>query len=261
MSGSAPSSCPTPRAGGHRCKKRRCPSCGVLWAGDTRKRLLVNLAAYGGDVALVTITAPGSDRLGNERAMYDWNRTAPARWRSLHRAARQRAVRQHGKLSMPAWSWEYQRRGALHKHVIVGVHTARERAAAGTYVQALHELRHQYDFGFVDRGRRHAGTRSLEVIPAERAGRYVAKYLSPLGADGKPTLSDTVTRRDVVPPLVVYVSRELTAVTGVTMRYLRHVRYCWVLGIDPRTGEVLAEREAPRPRSDLVVELAPALGP
>jgi hypothetical protein len=64
----------------------------------------------------------------------------------------------------------------------------------------------------------------------------VAKYLSPLDAAGKPTLSETVTRPDV-PPLVAYVSRTLTAETGVTMRYLRWRRRAWVLRLDPDTGE------------------------
>lgn len=237
MSGQWASPCPKPRPGGHRCKSRRCPSCGVLWAGDTRRRLLANISAYDGPVALVTVTAPGKARLPNREAMWRWNTTAPARWRELHRAAAQIARRKHGKLTLLAWTWEYQRRGALHKHPVLGVKTARELAAAHTYVQALHDLAGVYGFGFVDRGRAHGGKRSLEVIPAERAGRYVAKYLSPLDAAGKPTMSETVTRPDV-PPLVAYVSRTLTLQTGVTMRYLRWCRLAFVLGIHPDTGEL-----------------------
>jgi hypothetical protein len=184
----------------------------------------------------VTITAPGRDVLPDETAMRRWNVTAPRRWRALHRAAAQIARRKHGRFSLLTWTWEYQRRGALHKHLVIGTQTARELAAAHTYVAALAQLRTAYGFGFVDRGRKVGTRRVLEVIPAQRAARYVAKYLSPLDAAGKPTLSETVTRPDV-PPLVAYVSRTLTAETGVTMRYLRWRRRAWVLRLDPDTGE------------------------
>lgn len=259
MSGLSASPCPRPRPGGHRCKSRRCPSCGVLWAGDTRKRLLVNIEAYGGSVALVTATAPGADRLPDRQAMWRWNRTAPARWRAMHKAAAQIARRRHGKLTLLAWTWEYQRRGALHKHLVLGVETPRELAAAHTYVNALHELRQAHDYGFIDRGRAHGGKRSLALIPAQRASRYVAKYLSPLDGEGKPTMSETVTRPDV-PSLVAYVSRVLTLRTGVTMRFLRYVRLCFVLGIDPRTGELATSVAVVNGVAEPVV-CTPARGP
>lgn len=200
-------------------------------------------------MALVTVTAPGRDRLPDGAAMEAWNRTAAERWRCLHRAASQRARRKHGRFALVAWTWEYQRRGALHKHVVVGVGSARELAAAHTYVQALHELRGAYDFGFVDRGRKVGGRRMLEVVPPARAGRYVAKYLSPL-QDGKPTLSETVMRPDV-PPLVAYVSRSMTSRTGVTMRFLRWRRFAWAMGLPnfhPLTGELVwsIEQQAAR---------------
>lgn len=249
-------SCPRPRAGGHRCRSRRCPSCGVLWAGDTRKRLLVNVEAYGGDVALVTVTAPGTEQLPDTAAMRRWNASAPVRWRSLHRAAAQIARRRHGAFTLLTWTWEYQRRGALHKHLIVGVATARERAAAQTYVNALSDLRTQYGFGFVDRGKAHGGRRSLELIPATRAARYVAKYLAPLDGTGKAAISETVLREDV-PPMVVYVSRKLTSSTGCTMRRLRHVRRCYMLRVDPDTGETLSSlvERAARGRQDALERL------
>lgn len=196
---------------------------------------MANVTAYGGSVALVTITAPGRDVLGHDGdglvhdlAAWRWNGTAASRWREMHRAAAQIARRRHGVLSVLAWSWEYQRRGVLHKHVVVGVHTARELGAAHTYVQALHELRDRYGFGYVDRGRRHGGKRSLEVVPPTRAARYLAKYLAPIDREtGKLVLSETVLRPDV-PPLVVYVSRALTVRTNCTMRELRRVRWVFV---------------------------------
>jgi hypothetical protein len=217
----------------------------VLWAGDTRVRLLANVEHYGGDVAVVAITAPGRDLLPDQTAIWGWNRSAAARWRRLHRAAAQRVRRDRGlQLTLVAWTWEYQRRGALHKHAVVGTQTAAELAGAHAYVAALDDLREAHGFGFVDRGRRKSGShvRHLEIIPSQRAARYVAKYLSPLDKNTKkPTLSETVTRPDV-PPLVAYVSRTMTAQTGMTMRYLRWRRKAYMLKlppIHPVTGELL----------------------
>lgn len=235
--------CPTPRwrdGKTYRCRSRRCPSCGLLWAGDARRKLLANVSHYGGDVALITVTAPGSDRLPDRQAMVRWNLDAPARWRRLHTAARQAAIRKGHRVRIVSRTWEYQRRGALHVHVVVGVHSAAELAGAHEYVAQLHRLRAGHDFGWVDRGRAHGGKRSLEVIPAERAARYVAKYLSPLDrATGKPTLSETILRRDV-PAHVLYVDRRLTCETGITMRSLRWRRRCHMAGVDHETGETYA---------------------
>jgi hypothetical protein len=269
--------CPHPRPGGGRCRSRRCSSCGLLWAGDTRRKLLANVEHYAADVALVTITAPGTEGVpywarsqtsggairwvdvpdwrahrirwldptdrtkgAHPTDAYRWNRSAPGRWRDLHRAARQRALRDGHRVTLLARTWEYQRRGLLHVHAPLGVGTAAELAGAHAYVDALAALAPRYGFGFVDRGRRRSGRhgRALEIIPAARAARYVAKYLSPLDDEGKPTLSETVTKPDV-PAQVAYVSRTLTQATGVTMRYLRWRRLAWVLRVDPDTGETL----------------------
>jgi hypothetical protein len=173
--------------------------------------------------------------------MTRWNLAAPQRWAQMHRRARESAMRDGFRVNVVSRTWEYQRRGALHVHVVLGVGSARELAGAHAYVAHLTRLRDRHDFGFVDRGRRTGGRRSLEVVPAQRAARYVAKYLSPLDASGKPTLSATVTRRDV-PPHVLYVSRELTRRTGVTMRELRRRRRCHMMGVDPVTGELLRSR-------------------
>ena len=140
-------------------------------------------------------------------------------------------------------TWEYQKRGALHVHVVVGIHTARELAGAHAYAAQLHRLRGSFDFGFVDRGRRTGGRRALEVVPAERAARYMAKYLAPIRG-GKLLLSETVIRRDV-PPHAMHVHRDLTRRTGITMRSLRWRRRCHMAGCDWETGETyrsLAER-------------------
>lgn len=258
--------CPTPRWWGerlNRCRSRRCPSCGVLWAGDARRKLLANVAAYGGDVVAIAATAPGVDVLPDRRAMTAWNLSAPERWRRLHQAARQAALRDGHVVSVVARTWEYQKRGALHVHVILGVRTAAELAGAHAYVAHLARLRERHTFGWIDRGRRrNGGARTLEVIPAERAARYLAKYLSPLDRDGKPTLSETVTRRDV-PPHVVHVSRRLTQLTGVTMLSLRWRRRCWCARVDPDTGETWAsmhERGTASGDAKLLQRLAQLVG-
>lgn len=233
--------CPQPRwrdGRAYRCRSRRCPSCGLLWAGDARRKLLANVTAYGGDVIVVAQTGPGRDRLPDRRAQVAWNLSAPGRWRTLHRRAREACRRRGHTVTVVSRTWEYQKRGVLHVHVVLGAATLAERHGAHAYVAELASRRAEHDFGFVDRGKKRSptGRRLLEVIPAERAARYVAKYLSPLDGAGKPTLSETVTRRDV-PPHVLYVSRDLTAVTGVTMRSLRWRRRCFMARVDPDTGE------------------------
>src|SRR5215212_6994359 len=130
--------CPTPR-GGHPCKSRKCPECGLLWAGDLRRKTFANLDHYRGSVALVTITAPGRDRLGWDTSRCEhapslecsgrlgcqvdggarlrWNRSAQRRWRELHRRASQHVRRRMpGQLKILDLTWEYQLRGLLHKH-------------------------------------------------------------------------------------------------------------------------------------------------
>jgi hypothetical protein len=235
--GATSSLCPHPRPGGGRCRSRKCDVCGQLWAGDTRVRLLANINAYGGDVALITITAPGADVLpwaDDSRctvvpaARYRWNRSAPDRWRTLHQRSAQHVRRRAGAFTVLAREWEYQRRGVLHMHVVVGMATPIERHRAHLYVQALDRRRELHGFGYVDRGKRGRDRkRTLEVVPAGHAAAYLAKYLAPSGA-GKKALSETVREPDV-PRLVVYVSRGLTGKTGVTMRNLRIRRLAFVL--------------------------------
>lgn len=229
-----------------RCGSRKCPSCGVLWAGDTRVKILRNVEAYGGDVGLVTVTAPGKNVLPHhvvdgrlvvdEWAARRWNKHARAAWRVMHRKAAQRAqrfARRNGiEWHITARVWQYQQRGVLHAHVIVPMGTPAERLASRVYVEALHELSGQHGFGYVDRGRktRKEGalwSRDLEVIPAGRAARYVAKYLAGVKG-GKLELTETVSHEDV-PGQVVHVDRNLTRATGCTMRTLRRHRLLFVL--------------------------------
>jgi hypothetical protein len=198
---------------------------------DQRTRMIANVQAHAGDVALLTITAPGADVLpwdsseGPHRtvvpaARYRWNRTAPQRWRRMHQRAAQRVRRNGLPLRLLVRVWEYQKRGVLHLHVVVPYGTAREMAAARAYVDELRRLRVEYGFGFVDR--------KLEVREAGHAARYLAKYLGKRDALGMLVLSETVNREDV-PGLVVHVDRRLTGRTRVTMRTLRLRRAAYVV--------------------------------
>lgn len=230
--------CPTPRYG-HRCKRRTCPACGRLWAGDTRAKLFVNLISYGGDAGLITVTAPSmpwdrtrcrhsreekcSGRSGCRVVPHlaeEWNRRAPRAWKALHNVSAQHVRRRMpGRLKVLGLAWEYQARGLLHRHIVVGMKTPAERAAAHAYVVKLKELATAHGFGFVDG--------KITGRPARESAAYLSSYFI-AGSGHKAEIRETVRRRDV-PPMVVYVSRELTMATGVTMRSLRHRRYLWAL--------------------------------
>ena len=235
----------------------------MLWGGDTRVKLLANLSAYGGDVGLLTVTAPGAEVLAwdgsgcawrgehehsgslgcvvEEEAAHEWNGMAPGRWRALHREA-MRIARREAKRSglcldelgkcwwtMLARAWEWQKRGALHVHVIVPMATYAEALVSRFYADALAVLAPSYGFGYVDLGRRQPGQRArvLQKLSRERAARYIGKYLAPIDpGTGKITLTDAVLRRDV-PGHVVHVARSLTRETRYTMRTLRVRRRVW----------------------------------
>jgi hypothetical protein len=201
-----------------------------------RVKLVRNIEAYGGEVGLVTVTAPGADVLpwtsDHERTVQRhraraWNKQAVAQWRAIHRKAAQRAAR-HAKRSGGSWrivcrEWEFQGRGVLHMHVVTPMGTPLERMASNVYASALEEMRHEHGFGFVDRGKRKKGTawrREVVVIPQEQAARYLAKYVAGVKSDGRLAISETVSHPDT-PGHVVYVGRHLTARTGCTMQTLR----------------------------------------
>lgn len=211
-----------------RCKRRSCPACGVLWAGDSRVRLLANLIdGHGGDVAMVTITAPGSEVFDHDQAGHvdrhqaeAWNKGAPAQWSRMHRRAQYLLFRSVGRrASVLGYVWAYQRRGVLHVHVALGADTPGEKAAARAYVALLKGgLAHEWGFGFCDLTMAYAGSRGV--------ASYFAKYVCKEGRGGRPELAETVAHADV-PPRPIYLSNRLTARTRCTMRNLRLRRYFW----------------------------------
>jgi hypothetical protein len=223
----------------HRHRSRRCPGYAQLWAGDQRRKLFENLQQAPDTVALLTVTAPGKDvlpwdesvcsglgghvhsgKLGckvQAGAAAEWNGSAAARWRALHRHAYRRASA--GRSERP-WLltrvWEMQHRGALHVHPVLAFGTTAQKLATRRYIAALTELAPRYGFGFVDR--------KLEVMSAKAAAAYLSSYF--VTGKGKVTLWESVQHHEM-PTSIIHVSTRLTQQTGCTMRRLRLHRFIW----------------------------------
>lgn len=219
------------------CGSRYCPACGIRWMGDQRVCAVAAAAEVGEAVALITITAPGADhfkRAGrrwgvrDREAMRRWNEDARARWRRLHLAC-SRPIRawlatRSSRPLLLMRSWEYQKRGALHLHLVLPYGTHDERRAVNLYVHNLWSCARDDGFGYVlggDRDETPSWTRPPRVAPAEgaSAARYVAKYVASTGA-GKEGMVG-VAQQTAMRGSVLYIARALGAVSGVTMTSLR----------------------------------------
>lgn len=235
--------------GSHSCKARRCPGYGPLWAGDQRRKLFDNLSAFedlvrvrDAAVVMFAVTAPGADSLPWDRAhcrhlgahrcsgdlgcrvergaAKEWNRTAPDRWRALHRRASIATTRLYGSgdgLWMLSRVWEKQARGVLHVHPVFACATPRQRGAAEYYLGRLDAWAREYGFGFV--------SRKFRPQPARGAAAYLSAYFCH-GKKKKMNLRESVTTPDM-PRSIVHVSSRLTQATGITMRELRFRRFVW----------------------------------
>jgi hypothetical protein len=241
---------PNYRARTGSCGRRDCPGYIDLWLGDVRERITINLAHYGGDVYMTTVTAPSmpwdtsacdhdpgqkcSGRIGcrvEPGAAFQWNSTADSRFTGLHRAAYQRVYRQFGPgaLRRLVLAPEPQRRGLIHWHIVLGASTGLERAAARAYIEALRAKAPANGFGFVDR--------NVRAVNAGRAASYVAKYLA------KPSEAAAGLRELVMageaPRRAVHVDRRLTIETRCTARVLRTRRALYMaIGITVACTEV-----------------------
>lgn len=143
------------------------------------RKLRENLRAYGGLVSMTTVTAPGeeaglvwdtarcshppgeacSGRKGCrvvQGAADVWNGRSHKWWSELNRIAKQHADRRLRALGyekrggLLAHSWELQRRGVWHLHIVLGMQTAPEREWARVYVETLRRIGPSKGFGFVD---------------------------------------------------------------------------------------------------------------
>jgi hypothetical protein len=106
-------------------------------------------------------------------------------WRELNRIAKQHADRRLRALGyekrggLLAYSWEMQRRGVWHLHIVLGMQTAPEREWARTYVETLRSIGPSKGFGFVD----------AKPLETPREARRVAGYLSKYLAKWRPSLA------------------------------------------------------------------------
>jgi hypothetical protein len=151
-----------------------------------------------------------------------FNRAAGKWWSELPRAAKTRADRAtgfRGKLATRVW--EKQKRGLAHLHGVISVESPAHERWAQAYINALRELAPRYGFGFVD-GWHKVGRK---FWPGVQAAAYLSSYFAG-GRGEKMAITETVLAGDL-PRLVVFVSRDLTARTGCTMRSLRDARRLW----------------------------------
>jgi hypothetical protein len=246
--------CPTPHPfTGARCKRRGCPCCGPGWVRSWEAITKLNIGALGGSVVLITITAPGADRLPWScekehhhsgargcRVKADhadvWAQHAPEQWKRLRDAARlvvKRAGLPTAALVLER-VWEPQKRGVPHLHVIAGARTLVEREAAERFHAELVRLAPEYGFG--------EQLHITKPMTAAEAARYLAGYL--LGRSRRKgtirdNLADPRMKRYTliwITPAIGSISRgeRMTAWrerlglregTGLTMRRLRYARW------------------------------------
>lgn len=162
-----------------------------------------------------------------------FNRAAGKWWSELHRAAKTRADRETGrKGKLLARVWEKQARGLAHLHGVLSVESPGDVAWTKAYLTALREMAPRYGFGFVD-GWEKVGRR---FWPGVQAGAYLSSYFAG-GRGRKMAITENVLAGDL-PPLVVFIGRDLTRRSGCTMRSLRHARRLWASRtwmVDPPT--------------------------
>ena len=255
-SGSSDGACSARR----RCRRRSCEHCGPQRRRDEARKFGENIAAYGGRVVLVAVTAPGADVLpwderrcsvegphkhrGDRgcRVAWDeglrWNLDASERYARLWKAATvaaDRLLRAYGwKGALPrrvAVVWSVQQRGVWHVHEALPAGSPAELLWSRTVIAYMSATGGRYGWGFVDRNPLRALGKGSSMLhggrdAAEVAAYYLARNAASYLADNASTHSEMYVpgRR-----LRSYVSRRLTSITGVTMRSLRSCRYLWWL--------------------------------
>jgi hypothetical protein len=214
------------------CKRRDCPRCGRSWGRSWESVLRQNLLEYAAEVALISITAPGADKLpwSCERrhehsgkkgcqvktdAADAWAESARRSWPLLRDAARKSCVRNGWKPTLIVRTWEPQKRGVPHLHIVLGLGSQPERIAARRFVDELALRAPDYGFGFVDR--------HIQPISAREAASYLAGYL--LGRSGRKESIRENIADPRMPRSLIWLTSELTRRTLVTMRRLRYVRW------------------------------------
>lgn len=265
------------------CKRRDCPFCGYRWVRSWKTSLRLNLEAYGGAVALVSITAPGEDRLPwdrercrhregtrcsgkrgcrvQDRALREWAETLVWRWAKLRQAARAAVIRAgHEPPLLLERTWEPQKRGVPHLHLVLGYGLPRERRAAQAFADELARLAPAYDFGHVDRGKREQdGTRRLQAITGSDAARYLSGYL--LGRSKRKGSIRENLADPHLPRALLWLTPKLTAITKVTIRRLRYAYWTLAAMRHGGTRPNIFSRAERRAVALVVRQLAPRAPP
>jgi hypothetical protein len=220
--------------------------------GDEFRKFHDNINAYGGNVILVVVTAPGADeglpwdsdqcslegqhRHGGNRGCCvvrdlatEWNESSSERYARMWKAASieaDRWLRRRGFRGMlprrVANAWAPQQRGVWHVHEALPAKSSLELQWSRMVVRFIRRNSRRYGWGNIDRSalRKAVGAVGRDgTVAARYLARNTAGYLTEnAGGVALPG------RR-----LRSYVSRRLTTQTGVTMRNLRRVRYLFVL--------------------------------
>ena len=244
------------------CKRRSCSGYVNLWMGDQSARLLENLWAYRGQVAMVTITPPGADRLPWDRDACthgpdvkcsgtigckvsawharDFNESAMRRWSALWASVRVDCHRKFGPgvVQLLAYGIEPQQRGVIHLHICLGAGSKRERNCLRYAARLLARRAGNHGWGKVD-----DRPAFKQLRNAGSAAAYLSKYLTKQDhAKGvRALLMD-----GHAPARCFYVSPRLSTVTRATMRNLRGRRYVWA-----RTRRTVACSEVQRELREL----------
>jgi len=180
-----------------------------------------SVSSYAGPVMLVTVTAPGRSVLPwsierpsecDRAALAEWSVTIPERWRSLNNKARTNALNRSkasSGLTVIAYVWQSQKRGAPHLHVLVPATLLGRR-----YASAVKELAASHGFGFVDI--------QPSTGSALAAAHYLSRYLTR-------DLNERTNRfAGFLPRRPAYVNRHAMRKAGVSVRIARCIRRLWV---------------------------------
>ncbi len=235
------------------CKRRDCPRCGPRWARDWFKSMSANLAALRRPVVLISITAPGAERLPwdetycfekhgrkrkhkhrgpdgcriQQRAAREWADTCTWRWQKLRAAAALATKRATEHMADGGLRpvilervWEPQKRGVPHLHIVLPYGTYEEQMVAHCFANELAQRAKEYDFGYVDAKRDTLAPfgRRLKPVAAEEAARYLSSYLT--GRKKKGTKTKSSIRENIADPIMprslIWLTPKLTSQGTVT---------------------------------------------
>lgn len=202
-----------------RCHRSRCPGNAERVLAQRARYVRQNVAAFDGEVMMLTVTGPGRDRLA-DRDAWQWNLGAYGQWKRLRENAN-KSAHHHVKgqrSGLLAYVPEQQGRGVLHFHVILGAGTVLERRWCEAFARFVYQNGASYGFG------RKAGIHRGKWGGTRAAAGYVSKLASYIGKGGSlaPLWVD-----GTLPGRAFYVATRLTSQTGCTVRMLRRRAFAY----------------------------------